>query len=323
MSFNPYLNEPGFEDNKDEKMHEAYRKKVQHETIRISVIEALEELFHPPIEFADHTELSCLEKEKEKDTDREKITLRQQAQEVRRRLFYWYYDFYESFINSGIQQPEYEDKTFMMAPFEGARNAMAGKFNYVGLLKKLKSLKDRLDEVWKDWLIEGALFAKEERLSASHIETSFNNTRSFYKYANVLFSLSLELPQKGNPYLWDLHLLCPPDTLLDSTPITIRVQIPPTFPNVAPRVQVLTKIFHHGVAKDGTLAYTVKGGDDEKLDAHVAGIVAVLANPLENMDSRVAANPEAWELVWGENKDLKAYKSRVRKVAQKCMEEGD
>jgi ubiquitin-conjugating enzyme E2 Z len=322
MCSNPYLNEPSFEDNKDEAMQNAYKEKIQHETIRISVIGALEELFCPPLELLEHNELLRPEEDKLKETDREKITLRQQAQEVRRRIFYWYYDFYESLINFKIQNSKFEHKKFDMAPFEGPRNSMTGEFNYSGLLEKLKTLKDRLDETWKDWLEEGASFAKEERLSASHIETSFNNIASYYKYTNVPFSLTLELPDKKNPYLWHLHLLCPPDTLLDSTPITIRFQIPTAFPNVAPRAQVLTKLFHHCIAKDGTLAYSMKGEDDEKLDAHVSGIVSILANPLNNMDSRIAANPEAWEMLWGEKKDLKAYKSRTRKVAQKCVEEG-
>ena len=46
MSCNPYENEPGFEDansDYDKKNQEAYIDKIRHETLRVSVIERLEE----------------------------------------------------------------------------------------------------------------------------------------------------------------------------------------------------------------------------------------------------------------------------------------
>ena len=46
MSGNPYENEPGFEDansDYDKKNQEAYIDKIRHESLRVSVIERLEE----------------------------------------------------------------------------------------------------------------------------------------------------------------------------------------------------------------------------------------------------------------------------------------
>jgi len=46
MSSNPYENEPGFEDansDYDKKNQEAYVDKIRHESLRISVIDRLEE----------------------------------------------------------------------------------------------------------------------------------------------------------------------------------------------------------------------------------------------------------------------------------------
>ncbi|KPI44816.1 Ubiquitin-conjugating enzyme E2 Z [Cyphellophora attinorum] len=290
MSNNPYENEPGYENCKskeDKKLNEAYCAKIRHETIRIAVIQKLEEAMgissingsavgvKQDIAARDawesddddgpamhHDDIS--KKKKLDDTKFEPFI------DLFKRRFLWWFEHYMNTV--ATEMPKHKDgKAFEKMPFESGHNGMDGQFGYKDLQKRLLSLKDALQKETDGWAQEGKRLKEQESTKAANIQRQFE-----------------------------------------------QLNENPRFPEEQPRVTFLTPIYHHRVSKDGVLCYFPQKPDE--LADHVAKVVESIEEE-GRYDPRTIVRPEASKLLWSsDDADKQKYRKHVRRSAQDSLD---
>ena len=206
---------------------------------------------------------------------------------------------------------------FKEMPFEGGGNGMTGDFHFPELKRRLKLIRRVLDRETAHWAAEGMAMVRRDTTVAASLHRLYEQLVETYS-DNDMVSLNIELEQPNNPFVWILTYFGRPMTQLDGGMFRIKFAISPRFPDEQPRVTFLTPIFHHRVAKDGTLCYFVKRPDD--LTSHVEGIVEAIEEEHPPYDPRTLVNPEASKLLWGSEADRKLYNRQLRRAVQRSME---
>jgi ubiquitin-conjugating enzyme E2 Z len=334
MSNNPYENEPGYENCKskeDKKLNEAYCAKIRHETIRIAVIQKLEETMG----ISSINESTVGAKQDiaardawESDDDDNTPTMHDIAKKKKlddtkfepfndlfKRRFLWWFDHYMNTI--ATEMPKHKDgKAFEKMPFESGHNTMDGQFGYKDLQKRLVSLKDALQKETDGWAQEGKRLKEQESTKAANIQRQFEQLNEKLRQQNA-FHYTLEL-NRDNPFVWDMVYFGKPGTDLDGGMFQIRIAISPRFPEEQPRVTFLTPIYHHRVSKDGVLCYFPQKPDE--LADHVAKIVESIEEE-GRYDPRTIVRPEASKLLWSsDDADKQKYRKHVRRSAQDSLD---
>lgn len=323
LSSNPYENEPGFEHAHspgDKKVQQMYCQKIRHETLRISVIERLEDYFGMSRSWKNRPLAAY-------DADEDVRELNGSSafdspfdpfQDLCKRRFLWYYDSYMHAIEQ--ESALNKDETpFATMPFEGGSNSMLGKFTWKVLATRMTAIKARLEEEVIKWETEGAQMFKDERTVAVNLARQFTQTKEIYQKSDTAVGLQMDL-HDGNPFVWQLVLLGRPMTNLDGGIFRIKLYISPRFPNEEPRVKVETPLFHHRVSKDGNLCYLLPSSKKEDLKAHVEAIVQAIEDDSPAYDPRTTVNPEASKLLWGNEQDKKLYGRKLRRSAADSSE---
>jgi ubiquitin-conjugating enzyme E2 Z len=324
MSGNPYENEPGFEDVKsdeDKENAQAYVDKIRHESLRISVIERLEDYLgitrstpkllatEPHLEQASYLEdqdgglFGSAEAAFEPFKDKCKLR------------FLWYYDSYHQTVDRESRKHN-NGKKFARMPFEGHGNTMDGAFQYTDLKQRLTVIKEKLDKETEGWAEEGKIAVERELGIANNLKRQYEQTIELYKRQTAL-PLEIELVDK-NPFVWLLTLVGRYSTSLDGGIIKIRLNISPRFPAEQPRVIVETPLFHHRISKNGQLCYFINNSDN--LSAHIQAIISAVEDDNPAYDPRTLVHPEASKLLWGTPEDKKAYNRRLRRSVADSLE---
>lgn len=337
MSANPYENEPGYEharsaeDKKNianyiAKVSRTSKKKeksltsleIQHETLRISIIQRLENYLGiyvdgsvaepPPLEPPIRTEY---------DEDVEDLNpIFEPFRDLCKRRFLWYYGSYIISIDTA-EKVRVSGEDFKTMPFEGGGNGMSGKFHYVELRRRLQRIRQVLDDETARWAAEGMVHVKRETTCAAHLRRHYEQLVEVYK-KNEMVTLDIDLAHTNNPFVWLLTYFGRPMTQLDGGMFKIRLSISPRFPDEQPRVIFETPLFHHRIAKDGVVCYFPKRADD--LQSHVEAIVDAIEDEHPLYDPRTLVNPEASKLFWGSEADKKSYNRQLRRSVQRSME---
>lgn len=318
MSSNPYENEPGFENansSEDKKNQAAYVAKIRHETLRLAVIQPLEAWLgihldgtvddFPPLEKPVRTEYDEPEPEPAFEP----------FKDLCKRRFLWYYESYLSTIDRASKDVKV-DQNFVIMPFEGGGNTMAGKFNYPELRRRLQFIKTVLGQETEYWGKEGLVATKNETSMAAGLTRIFERVSDSYR-RNDTVTVDVELADK-NPFVWILTYFGRPMTQLDGGMFRIRMTISPRFPDEQPRVVFETPIFHHRVSKSGVPCYFPKRADD--IISHVEGIIEALEDTDSPYDPRTLVNPEGSKLYWGTAEERKGYNRQLRRSVQRSME---
>ncbi|KAI9838636.1 MAG: hypothetical protein M1819_004950 [Sarea resinae] len=318
MSQNPYENEPGFEDSKsecDKKNIQDYIAKIRHETLRISIIQRLEDYLgimsdgtvEPPALYdPDH--------DHEMQMEEDQISF-EPFKDLCKRKFLWYYDSYLLTIAEAKTKVT-EGQAFVKMPFEGSGNSMEGKFLYPELERRLKFIREVLDRETGSWASQGLLAVEKESGIAHLFQRQFEQTVEHYKRNNSV-ALVIDLEDK-NPFVWELTYFGQPMTNLDGGLFKIRMCVSPRFPEEQPRVKFETPIFHHRVSKDGVLCYFPARTDDIK--SHVEAIIEAIEEESPPYDPRTMVHPEAAKLFWGSTEDKKKYNRLLRRSVQRSTE---
>ncbi|RMZ89950.1 hypothetical protein DV736_g2834, partial [Chaetothyriales sp. CBS 134916] len=323
MSSSPYENEPGYENAKsadDRKNNERYCDKIRHETLRIAVIQKVEEALGIQADGSvedDKAQLAwdSADEEADEEAKREKDRLDRLAKfdpfkDLCKRRFLWYYDHYLATIEQ--HAPQHKDgAAFEKMPFESSGNSMDGKFAYTNLHKRLLRIKDVLGHETDKWAAEGIDLKQRESTKAANLQRQFEQLQQFLKQKSI-YNLDLAL-DNDNPFLWFITYIGAPLTYLDGGMFNIRISISPRFPDEQPRVRVLTALYHHRVSKDGVLCYFPDKTDEMK--SHVQAIVAALDEESPPFDPRTIVHPEATKLLWGSDEDKREYNRRLRRTA--------
>ncbi|KAL8413977.1 hypothetical protein RB594_005275 [Gaeumannomyces avenae] len=322
MSSNPYENEPGFEDANepsDKKNQKDYVQKIRHETLRISVIQRLEEYLGIQADGSVPPSVT-LDKEEE-DMDLEEIddpnVPFEPFKDLCKRRFLWYYD---SYLNS-IQKAKEEVKdgqAFVRMPFEGSHNSMEGKFNYSELERRLRNIKQVLDAEAMGWAAEGLTPKAKDSTVAVNLQRQFEQIVENFKRNDIPHNLELD---EKNPFVWVLTYFGAPMTNLDGGLFRITIRFSPRFPEEQPRVNFDTRIFHHRIAADGSACYFAPVTRREDVKSHIDAIIEALEEEQPPYDPRTLVNPEAFKLYWGSPEDRKMYNRRLRRSVQQSLED--
>jgi ubiquitin-conjugating enzyme E2 Z len=315
MSSNPYENEPGFEDAKsdyDKKNQAAYVAKIRHETLRVSVIERLED--YMGIKRGKPSQVTVYNAEEDYQSGTIDAPF-EPFKDLCKRRFLWYYESYLASIEAEMKKHK-DGERFEKMPFEGPGNTMEGSFQYPQLKKRLQTILARLDEETLDWATDGVRAVEKEMGIASNLQRQFEQIVENYK-KNDAVTLDLDLVDK-NPFVWRLLFFGRPMTHLDGGMFRIIIHVSPKFPDVLPRVKFDTPIFHHRVSPDGVLCYNATRKDDMR--SHIEAIVEAIEEESPAYDPRTLVNLEAAKLFWGGPDEKKLYNRRLRRSAQDSAE---
>lgn len=330
MSNRPYENEPGYENAKseeDKKSNENYCDKIRHETIRIAVIQKLEEALNissngaasepeaPKAPVWVDSEGESSHDEKAKGRKRDALFKFEPFNDLYKRRFLWWYEHYTNTVET-YKEKNKDGASFEKMPFEGGGNTMDGKFCYGDLSRRLTRIKEVIVEETESWAKEGLELKKQESTKSSNLQRQFEQLSERLKQKKV-FNFTLEL-DNGNPFVWNIVYFGKPMTDLDGGIFRIRVAISPRFPAEQPRVTVLTPIYHHRVSKDGVLCYFPR--KFEEMQDHIEKMVEALEEEAPPYDPRCIVRPEATKLFWGSEADKKKYYRLMRRSAQDSTE---
>ncbi|ORY60151.1 ubiquitin-conjugating enzyme/RWD-like protein [Pseudomassariella vexata] len=323
MSSNPYENEPGFEDaneESDKKNQKEYVAKIRHESLRISVIQRMEEYLG--ISSNTTTTPTAAEREDydldmdDDDYDGSAVPWEPFKDLIKRR-FLWYYDSYLDAIQKAKEEVK-DGQQFSRMPFEGSSNTMEGRFNYTDLERRLRRIKATLETEADRWAAEGLTTKHKDNTVAVNLSRQFEQIKESYKRADVPHSIELV---DGNPFVWHLTYFGRPMTNLDGGLFRIKLRFSPRFPEEQPRVTFETRMFHHRIAADGTPCYFPNPSRREDVKQHIEAIIEALEEEHPPYDPRTLIHPEAHKLFWGGADDRKIYNRRLRRSVQQSMED--
>lgn len=315
MSSNPYENEPGFEDAKtdyDKKNQEAYVAKIRHETLRISVIERLEDYLG--IDKGKPPGVTVYNAEEDYQSSAADAPF-EPFKDLCKRRFLWYYESYLNSIEEELKKHK-DGERFEKMPFEGPGNTMEGCFQYTNLKERLGVIFEKLEDEMLSWGADGLVAVQKEMSIASNLQRQFEQIVEKYK-KNDAVTLDLDLVDK-NPFIWQLILFGRPMTNLDGGMFRIMIYISPKFPDVLPRVKFETPIFHHRVSPAGILCYDATRKDDMR--SHIEAIIEAIEEESPAYDPRTLVNLEASKLFWGTPDEKKLYNRKLRRSVQDSAE---
>ncbi|KAL5338909.1 ubiquitin-conjugating enzyme/RWD-like protein [Aspergillus crustosus] len=319
MSSNPYENEPGYEHARSESDHihmDEYKAKIRHETIRIAVVQPLEEALDilPDGNTKSPTETFSEDGE---TSDEEGSTYANPFNDLRKRRFLWYYESYTQLIDEEMKNVRTNpSRRFQRMPFESTGNTMDGHFNYPELKRRLAVLKDKIIEETDTWKVQGIQAKKGELGIAVNLQRQYEQIVENFKH-HKNFSIDLSLVD-DNPFFWKLTYFGRPTTPLEGGVIKIRIHLSPQFPVEQPRVFLDTRLSHTRVSKEGVLCYLPRRVDEMRY--HIEAIVSALEDEDPPYDPRTTVNPEASALFWGSPEDRKKYKRTLRRSVERSVE---
>jgi ubiquitin-conjugating enzyme E2 Z len=292
--------------------------KIRHETLRISVIQRLEEYLGISTNGQVLAPMSteCVDEDDVMDNleDGSSIAF-EPFKDLCKRRFIWYYDSYLLAINKAKEEVT-DGQAFTRMPFEGQGNDMVGKFNYSELERRLKLIRKTLDSETAHWAEEGITAKKKETSVAANLQRQYDQAVEAYK-RNSSVTLNIELMDK-NPFVWAITYFGRPMTNLDGGLFRIKLCISPRFPEEQPRVRFETPLFHHRISSDGTPCYTATRPED--IRSHIDAVIEALEEEQPPYDPRTMVNPEAAKLYWGSAEDKKNYNRRLRRAVQRSTE---
>ncbi|KAF3919724.1 hypothetical protein ABW20_dc0107034 [Dactylellina cionopaga] len=315
MSSNPYENEPGYESansQHDKENQKAYVLKIRHETLRISIIQRLEEYLG--LKSDGSYIVHRTEEGESSDSDPQYLEeggvyFFEPFKDLCKRRFLWYYDTYLKSIEEEKEKVT-ENLAFVRMPFEMANsNSMEGKFSYAELERRIRGIRKALDVEAEKWGPEGWESLQREEGVAANLQRQFEQTKVYFS-KNDAVPLDLELQDK-NPFIWQVTYFGRPMTNLDGGLFNLTLRFSVRFPEEQPRVQFSTPMFHHKVNQDGVPAYFPGRPDDVR--SHIEGIIAVLEEEDPAYDPRTQLNIDASKLYWGSKEDKREYSKRFRR----------
>lgn len=316
MSPNPWENEPGFEQirrDSDKRDASLYAAKIRHETLRISVIERLEEWLNLQRIMSKDDGPVTFNFDPAEDTFIPFVDLC-------KRRFLWYYQSYLESIDREIKKHGDDVRDglhFRRTQFESQGNGMIGTFVYSQLRERLKKINNAIGKETDDWETEGLHKAD------SPVALSFNNifsrlSKDFTSKNDTLLDFELV---GHNPFAWRLILFGKPMSNLEGGVFNIKIVFHANFPENQPRVKVETPLFHQRISPaNGSLCYFPANAND--VESHIRGIVAAIEDELPPYDPRTLVHPEASKLLWGDAEEKKTYSRKLRRSAQSSAECG-
>jgi ubiquitin-conjugating enzyme E2 Z len=284
--------------------------------LRLAVITPLEQAIQSPsprrrVPIIDSESSS---QEEDSDAEKEASDTRSKFEDFCKKRFLWYFEFYQNAIDKNLaEEPMRQGTPFIQMPFEGPGNAMTGEWNYVHLQSRLLSLRDKLMEETRHWLVEGLALVEEDAGIAVKLKGQHGQIAAELSARPQIIDLSLV---DGNPFAWRLTYVGRNESKLEGGIIKIMIYISPRYPEEQPRVFVETPLFHIRVSKLGVLMYLPSYSDE--IGHHIEGIINSLEDDNPPYNPLMTVNPEASALCWGSEQDRRLYRRKLRASLEEC-----
>ncbi len=291
---------------------------IRHETLRISVIQRLEEYLSVSLDgsvTAPATNKDDYDLDMDMMDDESTVPF-EPFKDLCKRRFLWYYDSYLAAVQKGKEEVK-DGQPFTRMPFEGTSNTMEGKFNYSELERRLRNIKKALDAETEGWAAEGLAAKAKDTTVAVNLQRQFEQAVETFKRADIPHNLET---LDGNPFVWILTYFGKPMTNLDGGLFRIRLNFSPRFPEEQPRIKFETRMFHHRISSHGTPCYFSSPGRREDAKSHIEAVIEALEEEQPAYDPRTLVNPEAFKLYWGSAEDRRMYNRRLRRSVQQSIE---
>ncbi|KAJ3297544.1 hypothetical protein HDU79_003051 [Rhizoclosmatium sp. JEL0117] len=347
MSDKPYLNEPGHENTKDEAVIESYNRKITHETIRVTVCDRLEKFlsFDQEHDFATSSprnvatppsnnipattntppstndDLESAESLAASNAESISALLgtfcscreRSPFEDLCKRLFLLYYHIYQETIEKEVAKGIIDGTRFFRARFEGSGNVMDGSFEYAKLKVRLENIYAAVRQETESWEMLSKTWIANDTLMSSNLKNQFEQITAAGEFSqNIMVNLS-----NSNPFIWivtftDLH-----GTLYEDGIFTCVLHFHAEFPEIMPRVQFSTDVFHPNVSVDGFPFYSVKKPEDVR--QHLKALLNLFygtpdPSPATHINTRAA------KMYLEGEKGRKDYNRNCRRCAQRSLE---
>lgn len=301
---------------------------IRHETIRVTVVQRLEQLLHifdedgllddsptPTNPAVGVQDVDKWDPSSGDDSDEFKY---EPFADLYKRRFLWYYDAYMDAITKGSAEVK-NGKAFPIADFEYPSNMMPGKFAYKSLTARLQHVRRTLDNETAAWAQEGLKAVDQERGIAVNLQGQFEQHSNHFKHSALPVECTLV---DNNPFLWNLTFFGKAETDLYGATVNVRIHFSINFPDEQPRVIVLTPLFHHRISKSGSiLCYFPERPDN--IRSHIDSIMATIEDEQPAYDPRTLVNPDASAMLWGGEEKRKMYRRKLRRSVQDSMENMD
>ncbi|KAJ3057080.1 hypothetical protein HK097_000544 [Rhizophlyctis rosea] len=312
MSDKPYLNEPGFEDTKDEKIMETYNQKIRHETIRISICDRLERY----LGWKD----SDIRLDGNVVIQRNFCTCREDSpfEDLAKRMMLLYYETYSvSKLDQEViatESAKVKDGTaFTKTQFEGGSNSMDGSFQYAKLKDRLDKIHTELMKESDEWIKQSRKWVTDETTTSSNLKSQFDQIQASKEFDDTVF---LEL-EDGNPFIWIATIIGMPASQYDGGMFRVKLVFHDKFPDIYPRVRFISEVFHPQITKDGVPYYRVKRPEDVK--HHLEALLRMFKED-PSSDPTTHVNAKAATLYFGTKEERRDYNRNARRCAQRSVE---
>jgi len=126
-------------------------------------------------------------------------------------------------------------------------------------------------------------------------------------------------PCDNNIMLWHAVIFGPEDTPWEGGTFKLQLQFTEEYPNKAPVVKFLSKMFHPNVYADGAICLDILQNQWSPI-YDIAAVLTSIQSLLSDPNPNSPANSEAARL-FQENK--REYNRRVREIVEKSWAEGD
>nr|KAJ3421475.1 hypothetical protein HK105_003368 [Polyrhizophydium stewartii] len=299
MSDKPYLNEPGFENSKDNVAIEKYNQKITHETLRVSICDRFEQLLDMTPD-ASRKAWFCRCSQASPFADQMKL------------MFLWYYSIYMKTTETASQKVKVGQK-FDVTRFEHSGNTMIGTFDYPALQARLTQIHERIMAESAEWIGMSRKSIDDQLLIVGNLTAQFSQIQTSKEFES---DMSIELVD-DNPFHWRVVIFGPRGTSYEDGLFEATMVFHPNFPTVPPRIRFQTNIFHVHVAPTGYVYYKVsKAGE-------VRQYLSALKLLLEDEPSTAPAthlNVDAAQLYFGDETQRRTYNRNARRSAQRSLD---
>ena len=127
----------------------------------------------------------------------------------------------------------------------------------------------------------------------------------------------MAMPDENTVFEWTAVIMGAEDTDWEGACLKLRMKFADTYPNKAPEIKFVTKMFHPNIYKDGRICLDIlneKWTPSYSVHTILTSIQQLLADP--NNDS--PANLEASQM---HRNNFKEYQQRVKSIVEKSQEE--
>lgn len=119
-----------------------------------------------------------------------------------------------------------------------------------------------------------------------------------------------------NLFIWNASIFGPDDTPWEGGIFSLRLTFTDRYPEKPPKVRFVSEVFHPNVYSDGSICLDTLQ-DAWKPIHNVCTVLTSVQSLLTDPNCASPANPEAANLY---NSDRTAYNKRVRRLAQKSID---